>query len=257
YKSSPRVGYVILFLGVLVLFSLGGRTAPLFLIFCALVFVHFYYKKFTITLKIFLFLIPIFLGALYVSILRFGDYDSIIDMKISDVPFNLWFSIVGGYFSYIIRDSVIIGYFSENEFWHGSGLLSFLFAFIPRALYPAKPVIDNGVYVIAMSNGQSVIPPMVPGDLPHYGWPESYMSGYMEAGWLGLAFGVLLSCILVSLIFSKLVRSNFRVEWVFLYCFFMFRQPLYLTSVDSFNIVFHIIFVLGLSFIIRRKFVLK
>ena len=191
------------------------------------------------------------------SLMRFGNSDDLLQMQLSDVPFDIWFSIIGGYFSYIIRDSVIISYFSENEFWYGAGLLSFFYAFVPRALYPEKPVVDNGVYVIAMSDGQQVTPPMVPEDLPHYGWPESYMSGYMEAGWLGLFLGVLLSCFLVHFVFSKLVKSNFRIEWVFLYCFFMFRQPLYLTSIDSFNIIFHSIFVLSIGFLIRKNLFLK
>jgi hypothetical protein len=254
YKISEKKAYVILLLGMLMLFSLGGRTAPIFLLFASLVYVHFYCKKFQISFKLLLFLLIIFLAALYMSLLRFGNFDSLIQMDLAEIPFSLWFSIIGGYFSYIIRDSVIVSYFAENDFWYGAGLLSFFFAFIPRTLYSAKPVVDNGVYVIAMSNGQQVIPPMVPAELPHYGWPESYMSGYMEAGWLGLVIGVTLSCFLVSFIFSKLVKSDFKVEWVFLYCFFMFRQPLYLTSIDLFNIVFHLIFVLSIGFVVRKRF---
>ncbi len=257
YKSSPKFSYIILFFGMLMLFSLGGRTAPIFLLFTSLVYVHFYHDKFKISLKLLILILFLFIGALYVSLLRFGNYESIIDMKLSEVPFSIWFSVIGGYFSYIIRDSVIISYFSDNDFWYGTGLISFLFAFIPRGIYPDKPVVDNGVYVIAMSDGQRVTPPMVPNDLPHYGWPESYMSGYMEAGWVGLIIGVVLSCFLVYFIFSRLVKSDFKIEWVFLYCFFMFRQPLYLTSIDLFNIVFHTIFVLSIGFIIRSKFVLK
>ncbi|WP_345867279.1 O-antigen polymerase [Shewanella algae] len=257
YKCSPKIAYIILLFGMFMLFSLGGRTAPIFLLFTSLVYVHFYHEKFKVSLKLLVFISILFLCALYISLLRFGNYDSIIEMKLSEVPFSIWFSVIGGYFSYIIRDSVIISYFSENDFWYGAGLISFLFAFIPRSFYPDKPVVDNGVYVIAMSDGQRVTPPMSPSDLPHYGWPESYMSGYMEAGLLGLIIGVVLSCFLVYFIFSRLVKNNFKIEWVFLYCFFLFRQPLYLTSIDLFNIIFHTVFVLTIGFLIRSKFVLK
>jgi hypothetical protein len=257
YKTSHVSAYMILLSGMLILFSLGGRTAPIFLLFTSLVYVHFYHKKFTITLRIFSLFSIIFIGSLFISLLRFENFESLLQMPLSELPFNLWFSTIGGYFTYIIRDSVIISYFSENEFWYGSGLWSFLYAFIPRALYPDKPVVDNGVYVIAMTTGQQVTPPMVPGSLPHYGWPEGYMSGYMEAGWIGLFLGVILSCYLVYFIFLRLVKSDFKIEWVFLYCFFIFRQPLYLTSIDLFNIIFHSIFVLGVGFLIRKKFVLK
>ena len=218
---------------------------------------HFYYKRFTVTLRLFLLFAILFIVAIFISFLRFNDFESLLQMQLSDVPFQLWFGMIGGYFTYIIRDSVIISYFSENEFWYGSGLLSFFNAFIPRALYPDKPVVDNGIYVIAMSTGQQVTPPMVPGDLPHYGWPEGYMSGYMEAGWIGLVLGVILSCYLVNFIFSRLVKSDFKIEWIFLYCFFVFRQPLYLSSIDAFNMVFHSIFVLGIGFLIRKTFVIS
>jgi hypothetical protein len=257
YKTSPIYAYIILLAGILILFSLGGRTAPIFLFFTGLVYLHFYYKKFIITLRLSLLFSILFLGSLFVSLFRLKNFESLLQMQLSEVPFQLWFGIIGGYFTYIIRDSVIISYFSENEFWYGSGLWSFLYAFIPRALYPDKPVVDNGVYVIAMSAGQQVTPPMVPGSLPHYGWPEAYMSGYMEAGWVGLFLGVILSCYLVNFIFFRLVKSDFKTEWVFLYCFFIFRQPLYLTSIDLFNIVFHSIFVLGIGFLIRKKFAFK
>lgn len=257
YKASPIYAYIVLLSGMLILFTLGGRTAPIFLLFTSLVYVHFHYKKFTLTPREILLFSILFIAALFISLLRFENIGSLLQMQLSEVPFELWFSVIGAYFTYIIRDSVIISYFSENEFWYGSGLMSFLYAFIPRALYPGKPVVDNGVYVIAMTNGQQVTPPMVPEDLPAYGWPESYMAGYMEAGWIGLILGVILSCYLVHFIFSRLVKSNFRIEWVFLYCFFIFRQPLYLTSIDMFNIIFHIIFVLSIGFMVSKSFVLK
>lgn len=257
YKVSPVSAYTILLSGMLMLFALGGRTAPIFLLFSGLVYVHFHHKKFTLTLRVISLFSILFIAALFISLLRFENLDSLLQMRFSEVPFELWFSVIGAYFTYIIRDSVIISYFSENEFWYGSGLLSFLYAFIPRTFYSGKPVVDNGVYVIAMTNGQQVTPPMAPQDLPAYGWPESYMSGYMEAGWIGLILGVSLSCYLVHFIFSRLVKSNFKIEWVFLYCFFMFRQPLYLTSIDMFNIIFHSVFVLGIGFMVSKKFVLK
>ena len=257
YKTSSTYAFIILFSGMLILFSLGGRTAPMFLLFTSLVYTHFYYKRFTVTLRLFLLFAILFIVAIFISFLGFNDFESLLQMQLSDVPFQLWFGMIGGYFTYIIRDSVIISYFSENEFWYGSGLLSFFNAFIPRALYPDKPVVDNGIYVIAMSTGQQVTPPMVPGDLPHYGWPEGYMSGYMEAGWIGLVLGVILSCYLVNFIFSRLVKSDFKIEWIFLYCFFVFRQPLYLSSIDAFNMVFHSIFVLGIGFLIRKTFVIS
>jgi len=255
YKTSPIYAYLIIIFGMSVLFTLGGRTGPIFLLFAALVYVHFYHKKFAFTLKLFLFFIIVFIVSVYISLLRFQNLDSILELQLSAVPFKLWYGVIGGYFTYIIRDSVIITYFSENDFWHGSGLLSFIYAFIPRSLYPDKPVVDNGIYVIAMSVGQKVTPPMLPENLPNYGWPEGYMSGYMEAGWIGLILGVILSCYLINFVFSRLVKSDFKVEWVFLYCMFMFRQPLYLSSIDAFTIVFTGILVLGTAFFIRKKYV--
>jgi hypothetical protein len=255
YKTSRKNAFLILFFGALVLFSLGGRTAPIFLIFTSIIYIHFYHKKFTFTFKFFFFFTIIFIGAVIISILRFPNLDSMQTMQLSDIPFSFWFSIFGGYFSYLIRDSVIISYFSENEFWYGSGLLSFFYAFIPRSLYPDKPVIDNGIYVIAMTDGQKVMPPMTPESLPHYGWPEGYMAGYMEAGWIGLFLGVILSCYLINYIFLRMVKSDFKIEWVFLYSFLVFRHPTYISSIDLFNITFNIIVVLGLGFLIRKRFV--
>ena len=257
YKVSPIYAYIVLILGASILSTLGGRTAPVFLIFAAIVYVNFYHKKFTFKLSFFLPFSILFILAVYLSLLRQQDLDSILEMELSDVPFKLWFGMIGGYFTYIIRDSVIIAYFSENEFWHGLGYLSFLYAFIPRALYPAKPVVDNGIYVIAMTDGQKVTPPMAPESLPSYGWPEGYMSGYMELGWIGLILVVILSCYLINFVFFRLFKSDFKIEWVFLYCMLLFRQPLYLSSIDAFNFVFHCILILGISFLIRTKFVLK
>ena len=252
FERSSWFSYVLIAIGMIILFSLGGRTAPIFLLFAAIVYLHFRNKRFVVSLTVVFLVILIIFIALFISGLRIGG-NNFFEAFQSGRAFNILFLIIGGYFSYIIRDSVIISYFSENEFWYGSGLLSFIYAFIPRSFYPDKPVVDNGVYVIAMTQGQFVTPPMQPNSLPYYGWPESYMSGYMEAGWIGLLLGVIISCTLVHLVFSKFVRSNFRIEWAYIYCFFIFRQPLYLTGIDLFNIIFHMIVVLSVARAIRIK----
>lgn len=257
YETSRLKAFTILCVGLLVLFTLGARTAPVFLIFMSLVYLHFYRQKFHITLRFMLGIGLIFVAALSISLLRFSNLDSILGSGLSAIPFGFWITIIGGYFVRFIRDSVIVSYFSDNEFWLGSGFLSFFYSFIPRALYPEKPVIDNGIYVIAMSSGQQVMPPMSPDVLPHYGWPEGYMSGFMEGGWIGLCVGVILSCCLVNFIFSRLVSSGFKIEWIFLYSMFIFRSPLYLSSIALFDIVFHGVVVLSISFLIRKKFIFR
>jgi hypothetical protein len=50
------------------------------------------------------------------------------------------------------------------------------------------------------------------------------------------------------------VKRGFKIEWVLLYGMFMFRQPLYLSSIDLFNIVFHSVVVLGIWLFVRMRF---
>ena len=202
------------------------------------------HKRFVFTFRAIGLIFFLFIVAVLISLMRFSDAANIFQMQLSQIPFQLWFSVIGGYFTYVIRDSVIISYFADNEYWFGKGSLSFFYAFVPRAFFPDKPIVDNGIYVIAMSIGQTVNPPMMAAELPRYGWPEGYMAGYMEAGWFGLFLGIVLSCYVVKFIFKRLVSSGFKIEWVFLYCLCVFRQPFYFSSIDAFNLTFHCIAVL-------------
>ena len=256
HKRAKLLSYFFLLFGMCVLLTMGGRTAPIFLYFCSLVYIHFYVEKLRLTIKTTLVLAILFCGAIFISIARSPALNEIIDQDLSAVKFRFYFTHVGAYFSYILRDAVIISYFAENEFWNGLGFSSFLYAFIPRLLFPEKPVIDNAIYVIAMTIGQDIRPPMTPDQLPHYGWPESYMSGYMEAGWLGLLVVIILSCMLINFVFLKLLRSRFSLGWLFLYCLVIFRQPLYLSSVDLFNFTFNAVVILIITWIANKRLIL-
>ena len=253
YKYSVVNAYIILIFGIFILFLFGSRTPAIFLLFTSLVSVHFIYLKFKITYKLFSMLITLLIVSVYISLLRFNELPDFSVLSFNETSFALWYGVIGAYFTHIVRDSVIISYFDKNEYWLGLGFSSLIYSFVPRSFYPEKPVIDNGLYVVAMTIGQHVEPPMLPHDLPNYGWPEGYMSGFMEGGWLGLITVIVISSLIIAYVFTKLVKSHFKVEWLFFYSIFMFRQPLYLSNVDIFNILFLSMVIMIIILFIKMK----
>lgn len=244
----------VLAFGICLLFMLGSRTPAIFLVFSAIVVTNFKFKKIIVNFKLLTFIFSLFTFSIFLSILRTKSITEVFSIANDEMGIKLIFGTVGAYFTYILRDAVIVNYFANNDFWYGSGFLAFFYSFIPRILLPEKPVIDNGIYVIAMTTGQNITPLMKPEDLPNYGWPESYMSGYMELGFIGLLLVIFITSMLVSFCFKKMIRSDMNVIWVFLYCTVIFRQPLYLASVDLFNLFFNIVILYFISVYIKVKF---
>lgn len=75
HEISRQKAFTILSVGLFVLFTLGARTGPVFLIFMSLVYLHFYRQKFHLTYRLMFGLGLLFLVSLSISLFRFNDID--------------------------------------------------------------------------------------------------------------------------------------------------------------------------------------
>src|SRR5690606_40495909 len=63
-------------------------------------------------------------------------------------------------FGRVERDIVVLKYFKDNELWYGASYSSLITAPLPRNIYEEKPPVDTGRYLLAMSKGEIIYPPI-------------------------------------------------------------------------------------------------
>lgn len=246
---SKCLAFLFVILTSFILLSLGGRLLIFEFIFCLVVAFsllggRFKFKLRYVMLSMFFIVFLVFVGEL--------RKPSTLE-ALKESPSVYMADFVSGFIRSLMpytlpvqRDVVIVEYFSERDYWYGSSYSSVLYGFFPSAIMPEKPPVDTGRYVVAMANGQEINPPVPVYKLPNYGWPESFMAGYVNFGILGILLIVLFSCFLVVYFYKGLLR-NPSVALTMLYGSLIVRGVKYM---DPLNIVSFIIFLVVLTLLV-------
>lgn len=104
-------------------------------------------------------------------------------------------------FSYVGRDALVYEHFDFNNLWFGRSYTSLMTAFVPYAIYPSKPPVDDGVYLSNLAYGHEITPPVERSQLYiKYSIPFSTPSiMYANFGILGVVLG----CFFVGMLYAK------------------------------------------------------
>jgi len=180
------------------LFS-GSRTS-LLAVFIAIT-ISFYYKVSRFNVKISLKVIIPALITLFVLFVipswRSGGSASI-DLAFIAKDFSTY------------RTALIVNYeVLNNGSWGGASFMDFFAAFVPRNLYPDKPPVDEGVYINALADMQSVRPSISAAELPATSWPLGNASLYLNFGFFGTFFGGILIGLIYAVAYKLIFLSRF------------------------------------------------
>lgn len=150
----------------------------------------------------------------------------------------------------IERQVTVVGYFSEQGYWLGSSYLGLLEAYKPRDTYVAKPPIDTGIYLRALSKGEYVNPPASVSSLQPTSWPEGNLAGYMNFGFFGYILIYLMSGAILGIIYQLVRLREKAIGGVILYALLSFMGNLNLSPYGLFNLgtILFIVTVIGLIY---------
>lgn len=154
-------------------------------------------------------------------------------------------------FGRVERDIVILEYFDRHPFWMGASYYSLVTAPIPRTYYPDKPPVDTGRYLLAMSQGEIIQPPVSIANLPSSSWPDGNWAGYMNFGVLGLVVTFFLSGALLGAFYQYVRSSNFSIVAVILYGNFSWAGSVSLSPMGIVNLLMFFALLLSLSIALR------
>lgn len=253
YSFNRLISFVIVFIAAGLLLLLGSRMAVFGLIFMVLTVHHFMIKPFCFRMIY----VPLFLFSIFLAIM-IGDlrssgsfgFEGLRNHPKEGFGIEALAKKLMPYTMTIQRDSTILSYFDSNEYWYGKSYISILTAPIPRVFYSEKPPVDTGRYVVAMHRGDVFMPPVASDDLPNYGWPPSYMEGYMNFGYFGLFFGVVVSVGFVSFVY-KLALLKPSIPLLILYSSLMFRNSFYFSSLGFVSTLTLIVFVMAIAYSVK------
>jgi len=216
------VGVGVLLMGV-VLASTGGRTGAVFAIFFAMLTIHYAVKPVRrlltpgtavlgTVLMVFILIMPLFRTT--------GATE-----RYLDAPGTLFADAFRGLgraapqFGNVDRGMVIVRYFTPSRLWLGASYLDLLVAPIPRTLIPDKPPVDEGVYLMAITQGQDVRPSMPARQLPVTAWPMGNWIMYMNFGILGFVAAMFLNGAVVAAAYRYMQLGGHTPMGVYLYGF--------------------------------------
>ncbi|MCW8194207.1 hypothetical protein F6455_05365 [Proteobacteria bacterium 005FR1] len=109
--------------------------------------------------------------------------------------------------------------FDSTNYWLGKHLLGIFYAPLPRSYFPAKPPVDDGVYIYNMAVSGSNVDPLTPmTNLLPAGWPlTNVTSAFVTGGFMLVPlFGILMG-IVAQYVYRKMARSGRSPETLFIY----------------------------------------
>lgn len=113
----------------------------------------------------------------------------------------------------------VVNHFENHDYWYGRSFSGLLTAFIPSSFYPAKPAVDDGMYLYSIAQGRGDInPPMPAKSLDYTSWPlETFGSMYANFGPLGVLLGMLIVGLVIGWFYNKMVTSNYDFFYIAMY----------------------------------------
>ncbi|WPF89978.1 O-antigen polymerase [Cyanobacterium aponinum AL20118] len=221
-KNKYFTSILIFLLNSFVLLSLGQRGPLLSFIISVMILRHYGIERFRklFTLKrLFLIILMIIISLISVQFRQINaveKYSGNVGLLMTDA-FESFETHLLLRFSRVERDVVILKYFDENDFWLGSSYLSLVTAPIPRNIFPDKPPVDTGRYLLGMAEGRIINPPMPVSELPPSSWPEANWAGYMNFGILGFILLFFISGVIPAWIYNFMKFHSFSIGSILLY----------------------------------------
>lgn len=225
YRKRYIQIFLVVSLTVFILASLGQRGPVALFIFSMIIIFHYKIKpiKNILSFKnmvlgglLLLFMIVSVQYRVPGTVQRYNDHP---DEILTDVASSFERHVVAR-FGRLERDVVILGYFAENEFWLGRSYYSLLTAPLPRNIYPDKPPVDTGRYLLAMAEGEIITPPVSVEDLPSSSWPDGNWAGYMNFYIPGFMLAFFLSGAIFGMVYQHVRFCNYTVGAVAFYAIF-------------------------------------
>lgn len=160
-------------------------------------------------------------------------------------------------FSYCDGDLFAFNYFKNHEYWYGASYLNIPLQVIPRSIYPQKPPMDDGMYLLNMMYGEKVTPNMATADLYFQtSVPFTLESSlYSNFGLLGIIIGCLLVGIFYQYVYKVLTACYCPIVMILIYqeiIFVFVPSVLHATSAIIICGVYWVIFKILFKFKIRR-----
>jgi oligosaccharide repeat unit polymerase len=238
-REGKMVTFISILISIIVVLSLGGRGMLLNLLF-SLIILNAITKSIKVPKKV-VFLIPVMILILFLI------YDVRGYIQVHNTLQGYNFSITGlneilNSFSqrgYVERSVILLSdIFPNKDFLYGYTFFGLLVFWIPRAIFPNKPIVDEGSLFREM-----YLPGIVSGGYPT-GWTSILYWNF------GIA-AVILGYVLLGLFHRKLYKVlhvNDKYQYIFI--LFYACSFVYLLNLSNFNFIylFKSIFIFGVIF---------
>lgn len=264
-EKNKKHLYIFIFILAMTIFSLivfGARRPAMMLLLQVIMLYHYVSSKIKIR-SIFKIksLVTIFIIALFVLLmpmLRSGsetDYISNPTKWVEGAIDNT--NTLFREFSYCDGDLFAFNYFKNHEFWYGASYLNIPLQVIPRSIYPQKPPMDDGMYLLNMMYGENVSPNMATADLYYQtSVPFTLESSlYSNFGLFGIIIGCLLVGTFYQYVYKVLTSCYCPIVMILIYqeiIFVFVPSVLHTTSAIIICGVYWVIFKILFKFKIRR-----
>lgn len=264
-EKNKKHLYIFIFIFTITTFGLivfGARRPAMMLLLQVIMLYHFISSKIKIysifKIKSLIMLFAIALFVLLMPMLRSGsetDYINNPTKWVEESVDNA--NTLFREFSYCDGDLFAFNYFKNHEYWYGASYLNIPLQVIPRSIYPQKPPMDDGMYLLNMMYGEKVTPNMATADLYFQtSVPFTLESSlYSNFGLLGIIIGCLLVGIFYQYVYKVLTACYCPIVMILIYqeiIFVFVPSVLHATSAIIICGVYWVIFKILFKFKIRR-----
>lgn len=232
-KSKSKLGLItFIVISGFTIFGLvifGARRPALMLILQILMLYHFVKNRITIrslfNWKSLLCVVLLFFYVLMMPMLRESKNNDLVDNPTEWVEGATENSnTIFREFSYCDGDLFAFDYFSKNSFWYGQSYLNIPLQIIPKSMFPNKPPMDDGMYLLNLMYGAQVTPNMPTDDLTYQtSVPFTLESSlYSNFGLLGIIIGCIIVGCLYQLTYKILIDTRCPIIMLLIYQEIMF-----------------------------------
>lgn len=122
-------------------------------------------------------------------------------------------------FSYLTGDMYCFEHFNISNCWWGQVYLNILVQWIPRSIFPAKPPMDDGMYLYNLMQGVKVTPNMPTESLLYQTSVPFTMEGalYANFSYIGIIIGCFAIGILYAYVYKVLIQTRANVFMIMIY----------------------------------------
>ncbi len=233
---------------LIVLSSQGGRSPfVLYLINIAVCYNYFIERINLFSFKY----VPIYIGVvgfiIGIFLLRTQGADDITVYALVD---NLAVFLSGS--SYVDIQALIINFFEKNDFWYGESYKGILGMLIPKALYPGKMPIDEGVYIHEMIYNYSNV--LTCKDF-YVSYPPSTLGAlFSNFGYVGIFVGGFLLGIIHKFAYSSFLKSkNAFIVFIYVFLVVKFQLTVFYIAHFTYNIILLSFFYIIIRFFARPR----